>query len=174
MWDLLEVGARVWPTVLRGKCLASSHPGAASVFLHRGMVCVKFAAIERKVQVVKTRWCTPLELEPLRASPRVEKSASSKRAFEQLDDDMEPEMQQAASDAPELAQHERVRKMAQKVANEARPGNSTKWAASGMHKTPETRVSLEERIQAFPNQSIVIAPSPLGKVLFCRCDVCGE
>lgn len=46
---------------------------------------------------------------------------------------------------------------------------STKWLVSGSHKTKETGISLEERLALFPKQSLCVASSPNGKVLFCKC-----
>ena len=39
----------------------------------------------------------------------------------------------------------------------------------GQHKTVETKVSLEERVKSFTEQSLMVAISPKGKVIFCRC-----
>jgi hypothetical protein len=39
----------------------------------------------------------------------------------------------------------------------------------GAHKTAETSVSLQARVDAFPDQSFVVTSTPMGKKLFCRC-----
>ena len=67
---------------------------------------------------------------------------------------------------PELAAHERGRKLPHK--REA-TGKGTAWSAGGVHKTPATKVPLQKRVDDFPDQSLTIASTPNGKVLFCRC-----
>lgn len=160
----------------------------AGDFLHRGMVLIQYGAIERKVKVVKNRWCHPAELEAVRSSPRrvvevppeiqaevnpraAEKSIRAKRAFEEALEfvELDSEVEEVVADAPELAAHEVGRKLPQKTVNAARSGTGTKWRIGGSHVTKQTSVPIQERLKVFPNESLIEAASPNGKVLFCRC-----
>lgn len=184
-------GSYVYHKVMMVNALVTKLPSPCD-FMHQGKVCIQYTAVERKVQVVRLRWCSPVELLVLRSSPRRGSTTANdcsyagstrldvgavsvlgKRAFDELASkhnlEVETEMAEAAKDAPELADIERARKVAQKVDKGAgRSGTSTKWGVCGSHKTTETKVSLEDRLAAFPNQSLEIAPSPTGRVLFCR------
>lgn len=96
-----------------------------------------------------------------------ERVTAAKRAFSAATVDLEPEMEEMAQGAPELAAHERARVLKQKVSTTA--AGSTKWGICGADKTAETKVPIEERIKTFPDQSLQVAPSSKGKVLFCQC-----
>lgn len=74
----------------------------------------------------------------------------------------------ATTGSPKLAAHEHGRKLKQKLAGSA-SGKSTARGALGAHKTVETNVSLQGRVDAFPDQSFTFASTPMGKKLFCRC-----
>jgi metal-dependent hydrolase (beta-lactamase superfamily II) len=66
-----------------------------------------------------------------------------------------------------LADHERARKLQKKT--EPRTGKGTAWGIGGTHKTPVTKVPLDQRVKDFPDQSFKVVDTPNGKVLFCRC-----
>lgn len=163
-------------------------------FLHIGQARIEYIVVEKKVQTLKTRWCFPAELETVRTSPRrASTSSSSGDAPPQSDkrddddrsgggvdaqrayDDLRPEhLEEAMADGavgkPELADHERARKVAKKIESaKSSGGTSRTWGACGLRKTAETNISLEERVKSFPDQSLMVAQSNTGHVLFCRC-----
>lgn len=191
----LSVGMRVLHTVLDVTGVVVRFASEAD-FLHRGKILMNFAAIDRKVKVVKSRWCHPSELKAIRSSPTrsskadvlsvergaqsgassdgsepSQKSVRAKRAFEEALEyvEYEAEVAEVLKGAPELAAHERGRKLQQKSVNLDRSGSGTKWGVCGAHATKQTTVAISDRIKQFPNHSLVEAPSPSGKVLFCRC-----
>jgi hypothetical protein len=51
----------------------------------------------------------------------------------------------------------------------ARKGSGSAGGLSGAHKTSETKVSLQKRVDDFPDNSLTVANTPNGKKLFCRC-----
>jgi hypothetical protein len=67
---------------------------------------------------------------------------------------------------PELAAHERGRKLSSKSKGS---GGGTARAASGAHRTVQTNVPVQQRVDSFPQQSLMVATTPKGKVIFCRC-----
>lgn len=144
-------------------------------FLHRGMVLIQYADVERKKKVLKTRWCKPIELivrqsaatttTPSPIEVDVEKTRAQ-RCFESPNVEVEELMAQEAAKAPQLAAHEIGRVLPQKAATK---GTGVAWGICGSHTTQQTKVSISERLKSFPGNSLVQAPSPTGDVLFCRC-----
>ncbi|KAL1530306.1 hypothetical protein AB1Y20_001216 [Prymnesium parvum] len=141
----LTLGTGVFHRVLRVHGVITNLP-AFGDFLHKGKVLMQFPAIERKE----------------------EQTTCERRAFEELDVEMEDVMLvQGAIGRPQLdTQHERARKIAKKVET---LGAAARWGAMGARKTAESHISIEDRVEAFPNQSFTAAASPAGKVLFCQC-----
>lgn len=187
----LSVGMSAWHKVLAVDGVVTRLP-ADEDFLHKNMVHFSYATIEKKKNVVKGRWCFDGELQPMRTSPRlspqrsqVDKSvpmrrvgsefarSTQKRAFEEVDVSLLVDDEEMVSFSkqgrPELAAHERARVQPQMYVNPERSGNSTKWGLLGKHKTAQTTVPIQERLNQFPNESLIEAPSTTGRVLFCQC-----
>lgn len=167
------VGMKVHHIILECNGMVNALPHAND-FMHRNMVLIQYVAIEKKVKVIKERWCNRMELEPVRTSPRiierVDEPVTAKRPFHDTHTAtpaVNLEMHEMAQRAPELADHERGRHLKQKVDTGS---SGSKWGICGNRKTAETSVPIEERIiKAFPNQSFIAAASHKGKVLFCQC-----
>eukprot|EP00966_Prymnesium_polylepis_P239084 5529923-Prymnesium_polylepis.1 len=96
-----------------------------------------------------------------RKSPRIEiRSRDGQRA-------QRPGIETEDDSTPQLAEHERGRKLSAKT--KPRTGTGTAWGVGGTHKTEPTKVPLEKRVDAFPGQTLVVTKTPNGKKLFCRC-----
>jgi hypothetical protein len=150
------------------------HLGTASAASwHQGKVCVEYM---RKVNASKKektqRWCDPSDLQLLKTgSPRkaarvVQEAASPAAAAAASSSAVRPGVDTADESVPELAEHERGRKLPQMS---KASGKGTKRGVSGAHKTSETNVTLQKRVDAFPDQSLTVSKTPNGEKLFCRC-----
>lgn len=174
--QLPPIGARARHRVLQVYGVVAQHAASAD-FMHKGKVLLRYGAVEKKVTVVKSMWCSSAELEVLRSSPRsspektpAPRSAkvASVRPFKLNNLVEDDEMAEVASEAPELAAHERGRMVMQK-SERKETASSTKWGHLGAHKTAQTKVSLEQRVKEFPDQSIIVTETTRGRVLFCQC-----
>lgn len=154
-------------------------------FFHRGKVCIQYLTIEKfkKTKVLKTRWCFPTEISvqtcpsqsslgecPMTSSSSISdvtpRSVQVERAFNTLGVEREPCMEEVAARAPQLSAHEVGRLMPQKTTSK---GTGTTWGMCGAHKTNQTKVELEQRVQMFPDQSLCVTVTPKGIMLFCQC-----
>ena len=137
---------------------------------HQGKICVEY---EKQVSIRKKemvqRWCLPSDLQVVKTSPRkaarvLGAAAGSESAGSSTAQRPGVDTEDAA--VPELAEHERGRKLPQKRETS---GAGTKWGASGSHKTAATKVAVQSRVDSFPDQSLKVSKTPKGEVLFCRC-----
>ena len=165
----IKVGEKIYHKVHKFEGRVVQLGTASAAPWHQGKVCVEY---ERRINAKKTettqRWCDPSDLEVLKASPRkaarvgpaahgeAGSSSTAQRPAIDTEDDA----------VPEMADHERGRKLPQKRAT---LGKCTAWGVGGSHKTPATKVPLHKRVDDFPDQSLTVANTPSGKVLFCRC-----
>lgn len=186
------VGASVFHRILKVHGIIAQHASPAD-FLHQGKVLLRYAVIEKKVQVMKSLWCMAVELDQPRTSPRSSPRPATQRSTASTEEQIpqqrrqsgmasapavrpfaasvvieEEEMVMAAEDLPELAAHERGRATQAKTSS-ASSVTSTKWGALGLHKTGQTKVSLEQRLEEFPQQALTISATTRGKILFCKC-----
>lgn len=173
----LQIGHKVLHRLMQVNGVVVQFPAAAD-FMHAGKVCIRYLTTEKKVQVLRTMWCWPSELDVVWTSPRraaatdgsqqrVPERVKEMRPFERAILDVDEDLREGAEGRPELADHERARVLPQKQA--ATKGRGMTWGLCGERRTHQTSVSLEERIAAFPSNSFKVAPSPTGKVLFCQC-----
>lgn len=156
---LPTLGARARHRVLDVTGVVAQLPSIAD-FLHKGKVLLRYGAVEKKVPVVKSIWCSPAELELMRSSPRKQaahvdtvnnspvrirqpqSSQVSARPFEHVVCEEEAVAERAA-ERPELAAHERGRVIPEKSIRlpDGEPRKDrTKWGALGAHKTGQTKV----------------------------------
>lgn len=148
-------------------------------FLHRDQLCIQHSTTHKKRKVLTTRWCYSRELElcnrpsnvvespqdePI-CTPTVNSNSTRRRPFQVDQASLEAEVAEVVRDVHvELASHERVRSVPEK----AQTKGGTEWALFGKHRTSQTKVSLTERLESFPHDSLCISPTPLGEVLFCQ------
>ena len=162
----IKVNDKVLHTVHGYNAIVTKLGTSSAAPWHKGKVCVQY---EQKVNLKKNqtveRWCDVKDLEVVKTSPRKAQRtdpgtpATSRTA-------QRPGIDKTDEAVPELAEHERGRKLQSKAAT---VGTGTAWGVGGTHKTVATKVPLEQRAEAFPDQSLVVSTTPNGKVLFCRC-----
>ena len=187
--DISEDGPDKWP--LRSAVICSSldsnavkdvhflRMGNASDFINNGRAYIEFQMLKkgcvRKYETHK-RWVMSNTLSrppgaeitsspiasPARKSPRLEERSPAPSA-------RRPGHETGNDTLPELAGHERARKLQQKSQPTGKYGKGTERGLGGSHKTEATKVPLETRVKAFPDQTLIVANTPNGKVLFCRC-----
>jgi hypothetical protein len=187
--DISEDGPDKWP--LRSAVICSSldsnavedvhflRMGNASDFINNGRAYIEFQMLKkgcvRKYETHK-RWVMSNTLSrppgaeitsspiasPARQLPGIEERSPAPSA-------RRPGHETGNDTLPELAGHERARKMIQKTQATGKFGKGTERGVGGSHKTEPTKLPLEMRVQSFPVQSLTVAITPNGKVLFCRC-----
>jgi hypothetical protein len=152
--------------------------GNAADFINNGRAYIEFQMLKkgcvkkyethkRWVQVDTLTRCSPPVATSEEASPRKSPRLEAHSAKTADNRAQRTGAEAEGDNLPELAEHERGRKMKAKV--EARTGKGTAWGICGVHKTAPTKVPLQIRLRDFPDQSFTIASAPNGKVLFCRC-----
>ena len=148
---------------------------ASSAPWHQGKVCFRYQRQVNKSKKEWTeRWCDPSDLMQVKGSPRkaprLDAAASSADAAPAAASTSaeRPGVDTEDDTVPELAEHERGRKLPQNQKS-ALKGTGTARGLSGSHKTAETKVSLQKRVDGLPDNSLIVVNTPNGKKLFCRC-----
>lgn len=173
---LHPVGCNVFHKLLSVHGIVAQHASAAD-FLHKGKVLIKYAATEKKQQVVKSLWCTIAELEVAGCKSPAEQEAVAPRSVVSVRPFARPQVVDVEEDeevvdtseleaVPELAALERGRMIPQKRGTSS---SGTSWGVLGIHKTASTKVPLDQRVSEFPDNALTVAASTRGKTLFCRC-----
>lgn len=141
-----------------------------------GKICIEYQLKQGQGNKKVRRWVSPRDLEviicnsPTKKRPRQASAPRSRAAVRPSSSSttstFSEEVEQLVGSAPpEVAAHERGRKVAQNT-HKSR-GVGAAWGKLGVHKTSSTSVSLFERIQKFPNHSLKEVTTTKGRVLFC-------
>eukprot|EP00966_Prymnesium_polylepis_P092030 2130345-Prymnesium_polylepis.2 len=157
-----------WP----GKVISLGGSGAAT-FLTEGRLQVSYEFAQKKgrgfTRITQTAWVAPDALERRTLSPR-KSPPSTEQAAPASADVSKPSSVAArphsekdgTAEGPTLASHERGRKLQQ-------TGGS--GGLLGKRKTPESNVDVTQRLQEFPNQSLIENKGGAGSgelSIFCR------
>ena len=177
-----------WPSHIKVNCSAVDSSlikdvrflrvGGAADFINSGRAYIEFYTLKKgcvRKYEKHNRWVSVDTLK--RSSPPTEEAVTSPTASPRKSPRrsscsdasaraQRPGVETGTGNLPTLAAHERGRKL---VAKQEHTARGTTWGLSGERKTEPTKVPLQKRVDAFPDQSLIVASTPNGKVILCRC-----